>query len=514
MSAAEAAPAETTTDADVIVLGGGPGGYGVALRAAVQGLTVAMVEADRVGGTCLHWGCIPSKAMLHVGSVMDEAREADRFGLYLTVEVLDLARMAAFREGVQEQLTRGLEGLIQARRIHVANGFGRIVQPLGRSEQTGEFIHRVAVSGESSIGESSTGEILQAPHIVVATGSTVRTLPGIEIDGEVVITSDEATKLKRVPDKAVVIGSGAVGLEFASLFRSLGATEVTIVEALDRIAPLEDPDLSKGLARAYRKRGITTVAGTTADSVTVVEGPTGRAAAVSLSDGQSLVVDTVLVAVGRAPRTAGIGLVTAGQGSRSDGPTEYEVLYARGYVSTDEWGRTAIDGIWAVGDVLAPPALALAHAGFAEGFVVADQIAAANGLHEDHVTPVDYAQVPRVTYSTPEVASVGLTEAQAVERFGADAVATATYSLKGNAKGIIHGSDGFTKVVTGGPDGAVLGVHILGPHATDLIAEAQLITSWGALPAEVGALVHPHPTLAEAMGEVHMAAADLPFHSH
>lgn len=474
-------PAGRPSIYDVVVLGGGPGGYGVALRAAVRGLSVAMVEADKVGGTCLHWGCIPSKAMLHVGSVLDEAREADRFGLDLTVGGLDTARLGAFRQGVQDQLYKGLEGLVRSRKIDLVTGTGT-VNADGRS---------VTISG----GERD-GARIEGRNLVLAVGSRVRSLPGIEVDGEVVITSDEATRLTRVPEKALVIGSGAVGLEFASLFRSLGAEEVIVVEALDRIAPLEDPDVSKALARAYRKRGITTVAGTVASSVTVVEGPEGTAATVSLANGDAHVVDTVLVAVGRAPRTDGIGLEDLG------------VLDERGYVVADELGRTAVEGLWAVGDILPPPALALAHAGFAEGFTVADQIAGMD------VVPVDYAQVPRVTYCTPEVASVGLTQPQAEERFGADAVTATTYSMKGNAKGIIHRSDGFVKVIAGGPDGEVLGVHIVGPHATDLIAEAQLITSWGALPAEVGALVHPHPTLAEAMGEAHMAAAGTPFHMH
>jgi dihydrolipoamide dehydrogenase len=461
---------------DVIVLGGGPGGYGVGLRAAVRGLRVAMVEVERVGGTCLHWGCITSKAMLHVGSVMDEARHADRFGLDLTLGGVDVERMGAFRQGVQERLTKGLEGLVGGRGIDLVTGWGA-VGPDGRS---------VVVRG----GDRD-GSVLTADHVVIATGSAVRALPGIDVDGHVVITSDQATRLSRVPERALVIGSGAVGLEFASLFTSLGAEEVVVVEALDRIAPLEDADVSKALARAYRKRGITTVAGTIAESVVV----TGDVAEVRLGTGDVHTVDTVLVAIGRRPRTDGIGLAELG------------VLDGRGYVVADPAGRTAVEGLWAVGDVLPPPSLALAHAAFAEGFVVADLIA---GLP---AVPVDPVQVPRVTYCTPEVASVGLTEAQARERHG-EAVTATTYSFKGNAKGIIHDSDGFVKVVAGGPEGAVLGVHVVGPHATDLIAEAQLITAWGALPAEVGALVHPHPTLAEAMGEAHMAAAGVPFHTH
>ncbi|WP_370327075.1 dihydrolipoyl dehydrogenase [Euzebya sp.] len=466
-------------DHDVIVLGGGPGGYASALRAAVRGLSVAMVEADRVGGTCLHWGCIPSKAMLHVGGILDEARDAERFGLDLTVGGIDVERMAAFRQGVQDQLTSGLEGLVRARGITHLTGWGTV----------GPDGHTVTVTGDD--GERA----LTADHVVIAVGSAVRSLPGVEVDGDVVITSDTATHLTRIPERALVIGSGAVGLEFASLFRSLGASEVTVVEALDRIAPLEDVDVSTALARAFRKRGITTVAGTTATDVTAIDGPTGTAATVSLSDGDAHVVDTVLVAVGRRPRTEGIGLDDLG------------VLDERGYVVADPSGRTAVDGVWAVGDVLAPPSLALAHAAFAEGFAVADQIAG------ERVTPVDHTLVPRVTYCTPEVASVGLTEAQARERHG-DAVTATTTSMRGNAKGIIHGSDGFVKVVAGGPEGAVLGVHVVGPHATDLIAEAQLITAWEALPAEVAALVHPHPTVAEAIGEAHLAAAGLPFHTH
>jgi dihydrolipoamide dehydrogenase len=470
---------------DIVVLGGGPGGYAVALRAAGRGQSVTLIESDKVGGTCLHWGCIPSKAMLHVGEVLDTARDSARFGLDLTVAGIDVEKMGAFRDGVQTQLWRGLEGLLQAKRVEVVQGRGTVADD-----------GRTVIVGDRRIAGRA---------LVLATGSRVRSLPGIDVDGRVVITSDEATRLDRIPRRALVIGSGAVGLEFASLFRSLGAEEVIVVEALDRIAPLEDADLSKQLARSYRRRGITTIAPGLVESVKVegdeatvtvrVGDPApGAAPAGAAVDEQRHVVDTVLVAVGRAPRTDGLGLEGLG------------ILDERGFVAVDGAGRTSADGVHAVGDLLAPPALALAHAGFAEGFLVADAIA---GLP---VQPIDYTQVPRVTYTSPEVASVGLTEAQAKERFG-DAVATSA-SLRGNAKGIIHASDGFVKVVSGGPEGAVLGVHVIGPHATDLIAEAQLITAWGALPSEVAQLVHPHPTLAEAMGEAHLAAAGTPFHAH
>jgi dihydrolipoamide dehydrogenase len=462
---------------DVVVLGGGPGGYAVALRAAGRGQSVTLVEADKVGGTCLHWGCIPSKAMLHVGEVLDTARHADRFGLDLTVGGVDVERLGAFRDKVRNQLWKGLDGLMRSKGITVVAGRGS-----------------VADDGRTVLVDTGSGEErISGRHVVLATGSKVRSLPGIDVDGRVVITSDEATRLARIPQRALVIGSGAVGLEFASLFRSLGAEEVTVVEALERIAPLEDADLSKQLARNYRKRGITTIAPGLVESVKV-EGDEATVTVRVGDDEQQHVVDTVLVAVGRAPRTEGVGFEQLG------------VTDERGFVPVDGHCRTSADGVFAVGDLLPPPALALAHAGFAEGFLVADVIA---GLD---APPIDYTQVPRVTYTSPEVASVGLTEAQAKERFG-DAVSS-SYSLRGNAKGIIHDSDGFVKVVTGGPEGAVLGVHVIGPHATDLIAEAQLITAWEALPSEVARLVHPHPTLAEAMGEAHLAAAGVPFHTH
>jgi dihydrolipoamide dehydrogenase len=458
---------------DIVVLGGGPGGYAVALRAAGRGQSVTLIEADKVGGTCLHWGCIPSKAMLHVGEVLDTVREADRFGLDLTLGGIDVERLGAFRDKVQTQLWKGLEGLMKGKGIEVVEGRGTVADD-GRTVLVGD--RRV------------TGRTL-----VLATGSKVRSLPGIDVDGRVVITSDEATRLARIPRRALVIGSGAVGLEFASLFRSLGAEEVIVVEALDRIAPLEDADLSKQLARNYRKRGITTIAPGMVESVKV-EGDQATVTVTVKGEPQEHVVDTVLVAVGRAPRTDDIGLDALG------------VTDERGFVPVDGHCRTSAEGVYAVGDILPPPALALAHAGFAEGFLVADAVA---GLE---VQPIDYTQVPRVTYTSPEVASVGLTEAQAKERHG-DAVSS-SYSFRGNAKGIIHDSDGFVKVVSGGPEGAVLGVHVIGPHATDLIAEAQLVTAWGALPSEVAQLVHPHPTLAEAMGEAHLAAAGTPFHTH
>lgn len=460
-------------DADVVVLGGGPGGYAVALRAVVRGQSATLVEEAKVGGTCLHAGCIPSKAMLHVGALLDEVRDAERLGLDLAVRAVDVEHVGAFRDGVVDRMHQGLAGLLQARGVRVVQGQGRVADD-GRT---------VLVGSE---------RVTAGSGLVVATGSRVRSLPGVQVDGRVVVTSDEAVTLPRVPRRALVVGAGAVGLEFASLWRSLGAEEVTVVEALDRIAPLEDADLSAALAASFRRRGITTRAPATVEAVKV-EGDLARVSVTQDEHTDELTVDTVLVAVGRVPRTDGIGLEELG------------VLDEHGHVRTDAWQRTPAQGLYAVGDLLGPPSLALAHAAFAEGFVAADVIAG------ERAVPVDHVQVPRVTYCSPEVASVGLTE-DAARESGRDVTAT-QYSLRGNAKAVIAGSDGFVKVVAES-GGEVVGVHVLGPHATDLIAEAQLVTAWGALPSEVAQLVHPHPTLAEAMGEAHLAAAGQAFHSH
>jgi dihydrolipoamide dehydrogenase len=461
---------------DVVVLGGGPAGYAAALRAAGHGLSVSLVEQDKVGGTCLHRGCIPSKAMLHAGAVLDSARQAQAMGLDLTINGVVPFGLAHFRNKLVADLHDGLRRLLQARQVEVVKGRG-ILADDGRTVLIGN-------------------ERISGRHVVVATGSSVRGLDGVQVDGRVVITSDEATQLDRVPQRAAIIGAGAVGLEFASMWRSLGAKEVTVIEALPRIAPMEDAEISRALVRSFERRKITTVAPANLDSVTV-EGDFARIEVgidISQEVRRELRVDTVLLAVGRAPNTAGIGLEALG------------IVDRRGYVKVDQWCQTAAGGVYAVGDLLAPPSPALAHAGFAEGFLAADVIA-----EIDEAAPIDYSLVPRVTYTSPEVASVGFTEQQARDR--GHIVETTVYPLQGNAKALIDGgTDGLVKVVAE-KGGSVLGIHVLGPHATDLIAEAQVITAWGALPSEVAALVHPHPTLAEAIGEAHLAAAGWPFHA-
>ncbi|HEY2332295.1 MAG TPA: dihydrolipoyl dehydrogenase [Acidimicrobiales bacterium] len=467
-----------TDPVDIVVLGGGPGGYATALRGAARGLTVTMVEADLVGGTCLHRGCIPSKALLHIAHLADTLPQMGQLGLATGGPGLDVAAAGRFRDDVVNTLYKGLVGLVRTRGITTVQGWGRLSAP-GTVEvtPTGE-------PGEPTTGGAPT--TIQARHVVVATGSAPIDLSIAPADGTRILTSDDALRLERVPRRAVVVGGGAVGVEFASLWRSLGA-EVTLVEALDRLLPLEDPDSSAALARAFRARGIDVrtgvgLAGAKADDDGV---------RVELVDGTSLDVDQVLVAVGRRPRTAGIGLEALG------------VLDDRGRVLVDGLGRTAVDGLWAVGDVL--PTLALAHAAFAEGFAVADAVA---GLSP---RPVDHRQIPRVTYCTPEVASVGLTEPEA--RALGNEVRTTKLTLAGNARALIERAGGHVKLVTLN-DGTIVGAHLVGPSATELIGELGLATAWGALAEEVADVVHAHPSLSEATRETALAAAGLPFHAH
>jgi dihydrolipoamide dehydrogenase len=471
---------------DIVVLGGGPGGYATAFRAAARGLDVALVEAEEVGGTCLHRGCIPSKAILYVAEVLEEVHRSEVMGLRLSFDGIDGENLAAYRREVITALHKGLDFLVSKRTTR-HRGRGRLV--------TGDD-GRVAVEVAGEDGPTP----VEGRHVVLATGSSPRWLPGVDVDGEVVQTSDEALWFTAPPERAVVIGAGAIGMEFASMWAPMG-TQVTVVEALDRVLPLEDADCSAAVTRAYQRRGIDVL---TSARVTSVRRDGGLARVEVEVDGEarSIEADRVLVAIGRGPNTADVGAAELG------------VLDDRGFAATDAWGATDVEGLWAVGDVR--PTLALAHAAFAEGFAVADRIA-----EVEHAQPVDHTHTPRVTYCHPEVASVGLTEAEAREQHGDDAVAVTTSSLKHNAKGILAGSDGFIKVVHArgtapagavGDGGPVLGVHVVGPHATDLIAEATLATSWEAIPTELAAITHAHPTLYEAMGEAFQSAAGLPFH--
>ena len=452
---------------DVVILGGGSGGYACALRAAHLGLDVALIEKDKLGGTCLHRGCIPTKALLHAAEVADLARESAQFGVQATFEGIDMPAVNSYRDGVVSRLYKGLQGLVKSRKITYVEAAGRLVSP----------------TAVEAGGNRYTGR-----HIVLATGSVPRSLPGLEIDGNRILDSDQALALDRVPASVVILGGGVIGVEFASVWRSFGA-EVTIVEALPHLAPLEDENNSKLLERAFRKRGITFHLGSRFSKAEY----TGSGIRVSTEDGKQVEAELLLVAIGRGPVSADLGYEEAG------------VEMERGYVKVDALCQTSVPTISAVGDLI--PTLQLAHVGFAEGILVAERLA---GLD---VVPIDYDGVPRVTYSEPEVASVGLTEAAAKDRYGVDAVETLVYDLAGNGKSQILKTAGAVKLVRQ-KDGPVIGVHIVGSRAGELVSEAQLIYNWEALPSDVAQLVHMHPTQGEALGEAHLALAGKPLHVH
>jgi dihydrolipoamide dehydrogenase len=452
---------------DVVILGAGSGGYACALRAAQLGLSVALVEKDKLGGTCLHVGCIPTKALLHAAEVADATRESEQFGVRATLDGIDMPGVNAYKDGVVSRLFKGLTGLIKGRGITVVEGVGRLVAP-----------DTVEVDGTRYVGR----------HVVLASGSYARSLPGLEIDGDRVLTSEHALTLDRVPVSAVVLGGGVIGCEFASVWRSFGA-EVTIVEALPRLVAGEDEDSSKQLERAFRKRKITALTSTPFKAVDRTE----AGVRVHLENGDPVEAEVLLVAVGRGPSTEGLGLEEQG------------VATERGFVLTDERCRTNVANVFAVGDIVPGPQLA--HRGFAQGIFVAEEIA---GLEP---SPVVDSGIPRVTYSDPEVASVGLTEAQAREQLGEDRVETLVYDLGGNGKSQILKTQGSVKLVRE-KDGAVVGVHLVGARVGELIGEAQLIVNWDAFPEDVAPLVHAHPTQNEALGEAHLALAGKPLHAH
>ncbi|MEO6143159.1 MAG: dihydrolipoyl dehydrogenase [Dermatophilaceae bacterium] len=456
------ATAENTFD--IVILGGGSGGYACALRAAELGLSVALVEKGKLGGTCLHMGCIPTKALLHAAEVADTAREGEQFGVKTTFESVDMLGVNAYKDGVIGRLYKGLQGLVKSRSIELVEGEGRLVSK-----------NVVEVAGRRLSGK----------NVVLATGSYAKSLPGLEIAGKI-MTSDQALFLDHVPARVVVLGGGVIGVEFASVFKSFGS-EVTIIEALPRLVAAEDEAISKQLERSFRKRKINFQTGVKFSGAT----QSGDVVQVSLESGESIEADLLLVAVGRGPVTAGLGYEEAG------------VTIDRGFVLTDERCRTNVDGVFAVGDIV--HGLQLAHRGFAQGIFVAEQI---GGLNPP---VIDEMGIPRVTYCEPEIASVGYTEAQAKEKFGE--IETYDYNLGGNGKSQILATQGFIKLVRQ-KDGPVVGVHMIGSRIAEQVGEAQLIYNWEALPSDVAQLIHAHPTQNEALGEAHLALAGKPLHAH
>lgn len=456
-------PSSTPTH-DLVILGGGSGGYAAALRAAELGLTVALVEKGKLGGTCLHSGCVPTKALLHAAEVADSTRESATFGVNATFEGIDMGRVNSYKEGIIGRLHKGLQGLVKSRKVEYVEGEGRLTAP-----------NTVTVGDRQLVGKD----------VVLATGSRPKLIPGLEVGGRV-MTSEQALQLDTVPESVVVLGGGVIGVEFASVYTSFGA-KVTVVEGLDRIVPAEDEAVSKTLNRAFRKRKIDVRTGVRFQSVDNRE----DGVTVTLEDGTELEADMLLVAIGRGPVTEDMGFEEAG------------VTLDRGFVTVDEKLRTSVDHVWAVGDIV--PGLQLAHRGFAQGIFVAETIA---GLDP---TPIDESGIPRVTYCDPEIASVGLTEAAAKEKYGE--VESVEYNLGGNGKSQILGTQGFVKLVRR-TDGPVVGIHMVGARIGEQVGEAQLIYNWEAMPEEVAALIHAHPTQNEALGEAHLALAGKPLHAH
>lgn len=451
---------------DVVILGGGSGGYAAALRSAQLGKSVALVEKDKLGGTCLHRGCIPTKALLHSAEVADTVKESAHYGVNSAFGSIDMNVVNSYRDGIIDKLFKGLSGLVGSKNITVVSGEGRLVGP-----------KTIQVNGDNYTGT----------NVILASGSYSRSLPGLEIGGRV-ITSEHALQLNFVPSKVIVLGGGVIGVEFASIWKSFGA-EVTIVEGLPHLVPNEDEAVSKGLERAFRKRGIDFKLGVRFAGVEQHD----NGVVVSLENGEKLEAELMLVAVGRGPNTAGMGYEEQG------------ITMDRGYVLTNDRLQTNLPGVYAAGDIV--PGLQLAHRGFQQGIFIAEDIAGLNPA------VIDETGIPKVTYCEPEVASVGLSEAKAAEIHGAENISTYEYNLGGNGKSQILGTAGFIKLVRKN-NGPVIGVHMLGSRVGEQIGEAQLIVNWEAYPEEVATLVHAHPTMNEAIGEAHLALAGKPLHAH
>jgi dihydrolipoamide dehydrogenase len=454
----------TAQEFDILVLGGGSGGYAAALRAVQLGFTVGLVEKAKLGGTCLHNGCIPTKALLHSAEVADSARSAEKYGIKATFESIDMTAVNAYKDGIVAGKYKGLQGLIKAKGITVIEGAGRL---------TG--LNSIEVDGTTYTGK----------NIILATGSYSRSLPGLEIGGKV-ITSDQALTMDTIPSSAIVLGGGVIGCEFASVWKSFGV-DVTIIEGLPSLVPNEDAAIVKNLERAFKKRGIKFNTGTFFEKVEQND----DGVKVTLADGKTFEADLLLVAVGRGPVTDGLGYEEAG------------ITLDRGFVITNERLHTGVGNIYAVGDIV--PGLQLAHRGYQQGIFVAEEIA---GLKPVIVEDVN---IPKVTYCEPEIASVGLTEKAAREKLGEDKVETQEYNLAGNGKSSILGTGGIVKLVRE-KDGPVVGVHMIGTRMGEQIGEAQLIVNWEAYPEDLAQLIHAHPTQNEALGEAHLALAGKPLH--
>lgn len=452
------------TTVDLAIIGGGSGGYAAALRARQLGLSVSLVESGRLGGTCLHEGCIPTKALLHTAEVAHTVRFGAAFGVMASLDAIDMTAAARFREQTIERLHSGLTGLLESAGVDVRHGVGRLSSP-----------HSVAV-GEDSI---------TASDVVLATGSSARMLPGVSVGGRIV-TSSEALRLESVPQRVVVIGGSVIGVEFASAWADLGS-DVTILEVLPRLLATEDETASRALGRAFRKRGITVK--TKTEVASVVDG--SGSATVTTTSGTTFEADLVLVAVGRAPRTADTGARTTGLSVES------------GYLVVDERLRTSAPSVRAVGDLVRGPQLA--HRGFAHGRFVAEDIA---GLSPD---PIADHNIARIAYCTPEIASVGLTAAQATEAYGD--IECVEYNLAGNGRSRILDTSGSVTLIRR-PDGPLVGAQVIGDRMGEQIGELGIAVGLGLKPEQIADVVHAHPTQNESLAEAALALIGAPLHAH
>ena len=453
---------------DLVILGAGSGGYAAALRGSQLGLKVALIERDVLGGTCLHRGCIPTKALLHAGEMADGIREAASFGIKANLLGVDMPQVNDYKDGVINRLHKGLQGLVKHRGVDYITGDGKFVGP-----------NKVMVGDQ----------VFEGKHVVLATGSFPKSLPGLEIDGVQVINSEHALKISKLPSTVIILGGGVIGVEFASIWKSLGA-DVTIIEGLPRLVPSEDESVSKGMEKAFKKRGIKFSTGIRFAGVD----RTKHGVVAKLEDGQTFAADLMLVAVGRGSATRNQGFEDAGL--EFDGEL----------IKVNENLQTSIPNVYAVGDIVRGPQLA--HKGFQEGIFVAEHI---KGLNP---RVIDITAIPRVTYSEPEIASVGLNESVAKEKYGADQLRSVQYDLAGNGKSQILKTSGFIKLIALKDGGKIVGIHMIGSRVGELLAEAQLMYSWDASPEDVAPYIHAHPTMSEAMGEAAMALAGKPLHTH
>ncbi len=457
------AESAATQEFDILILGGGSAGYSAALRAVQLGFTVGLIEKAKLGGTCLHTGCIPTKAYLHSAELAENAREGAKYGINTTLDSIDLGAVRSYKDGIVAGKFKGLTGLLKMKKVTVIEGNGRLV-----SKDT------IDVDGVAYKGK----------NIILATGSMSKTF-GLEIGGRV-LTSTEALNMEDLPKSAIVLGGGVIGVEFASVWKSFGV-DVTIVEGLPSLVPNEDPAIIKSLERAFKKRGIKFNTGVFFEKVE----QDANGVKVSLADGKILEADIVLVAVGRGPVTEGLGYEEQG------------IPMDRGFVLANERCHTGVGNIYAIGDIV--PGLQLAHRGYQHGIFVAEEIGGLNPVIVEDIN------IPKVTYCEPEIASVGYSEPAAKAKFGDDQIETVEYNLAGNGKSSILGTSGLIKMIRV-KNGPIVGVHGIGGRIGEQVGEAQLIVNWEAYPEDVAQLIHAHPTQNEALGEAAMALAGKPLH--